>query len=43
MIYEICKKLIEKNLVEGLLEKIEVFYKAGKLTQEEYEKLKEMI
>lgn len=34
---KVLKSMIEKGRTEGIEEKIDVFYAAGKLTQEEYE------
>lgn len=39
MLYRTLLKLIEKGLVEGLAEKIDVFYAASKLTDAEYAEL----
>lgn len=39
MIFQLCKKMIQMNKTEGLLEKIDVFYLANRITREEYEEL----
>lgn len=39
MLYRTLKSLINKGRIEGLTEKIDIFYAAGKLTDEEYSEL----
>ena len=39
MLYRTLKRLIELGRTEGLEEKIDVFYAAGKLTEDEYNEL----
>ena len=39
MLYRTIKALIAKGRTEGLAEKIDVFYAAGKLTDDEYNEL----
>ena len=39
MLYRTLKRLIERGRTEGLEEKIDVFYAAGKLTEDEYNEL----
>ena len=39
MLYRMLKTMIEKGMTEGLLEKLDIFFAAGKLTQEQYEEL----
>lgn len=39
MLYRTLLKLIESNLTEGLSEKIDIFFAAGKLTETEYQTL----
>jgi hypothetical protein len=39
MLYRVLKKLIETGQTDGLAEKIDVFYAAGKLTEAEYVEL----
>ena len=43
MLYRTLKRLIEKGQTEGLEEKIDIFFAAGKLTEEEYNILIEML
>ncbi|MBQ6756525.1 MAG: hypothetical protein IJP43_06240 [Oscillospiraceae bacterium] len=43
MLYRTLKRLIERGQTEGLEEKIDVFYAAGKLTDEEYDELIRML
>lgn len=43
MLFRTIKKLIEAGRIEGLEEKIDVFYAADKLTEEEYNILIEML
>lgn len=43
MLYRTLKRLIEKGQTEGLEEKIDIFFAAGKLTQAEYQELIEML
>lgn len=39
MLYRTLKRMIELGRTEGLSEKIDVFYAAGKLTEAEYTEL----
>ena len=39
MLYRMLKTMIEKGLTDGLSEKLDIFFVAGKLTQEQYEEL----
>lgn len=39
MTYKLCLALIKARRTNGLIEKIDVFYAAGRLTTEEYENL----
>lgn len=43
MLYRTLKRLIEMGKTEGLEEKIDVFYAAGKLTESEYNELTRLI
>lgn len=36
MLFRTLRRLIEKGQTEGLEEKIDIFFAAGKLTEEEY-------
>lgn len=39
MLYRMLKTMIEKGMTEGLSEKLDIFFAAGRLTQTEYEEL----
>lgn len=39
MLYRTCKRMIEKGNTEGLEEKIDIFYAAGKLDDGQYSEL----
>ena len=39
MLYRMLKTMIEKGMTEGLSEKLDIFFAAGKLTQAQYEEL----
>ena len=43
MLYRTLKSLISKGRIEGLTEKIDIFYAAGKLTDEEYSELTSLL
>lgn len=43
MVYRICKRMLERGAVEGMEAKLDVFYAAGKLTDEEYAELSKML
>lgn len=43
MLYRTLKRMIERGQTEGLEEKIDVFYAAGKLTEAEYNELIAML
>ena len=43
MLFRTLKALIEAGRTEGLEEKIDIFFAAGKLTEEEYNTLIEML
>ena len=36
MLYRTCKRMIERGNLEGMSTKLDVFYAAGKLTDDEY-------
>lgn len=42
-LFKVLKRMIEKGQTEGIEEKIDVFYAAGKLTDEEYNELMAML
>lgn len=39
MLYRTCKRMIERGNLEGMSTKLDVFYAAGKLTDDEYQEL----
>lgn len=43
MLFRTLKRLIERGHTEGLAEKIDIFYAAGKLSEEEYNELIAML
>ena len=43
MLYRTLKRMIERGQTEGMIEKLDVFYAADKLTKEEYMELLGMI
>ncbi len=43
MLYRVLLRMIERGQTEGLAEKIDVFYAAGKLTEAEYTDLIEKL
>ena len=43
MLVTVLKKMIERGLLEGLQEKIDVFYAVGRITDEEYMELVLMV
>lgn len=43
VLYRTCKRMIERGSIDGLAEKIDIFYAAGKLTDEHYAELTEML
>jgi hypothetical protein len=43
MTYKLCKKLIELGRTEGLADKIDVYYAAGRLTTEQYRELMDLL
>lgn len=43
MLYKLLKRMIEKGDTDGLNDKIDVFYAAGKLTDEQYKELTELL
>ena len=42
-LYNTCKRMIERGQTGGLAEKIDIFYAANKLTDEQYAELTEML
>lgn len=43
MLYRTLKRMIERGQTNGLEEKIDIFFAAGKLTESEYEELVAML
>jgi hypothetical protein len=43
MLFKVLKRMIEKGNIDGLTEKIDIFYAVGKLTEEEYNQLTDML
>lgn len=43
VLYRTLKRLIERGQTDGLEEKLDIFFAAGKLTEEEYQELIEML
>ena len=43
MLYRTIKRMIERNQVEGLESKIDIFFAANKLTEEEYTELIDLL
>lgn len=43
LLYRTIARMIERNQTDGLEEKIDIFFAAGKLSEEEYQKLIDML
>lgn len=43
MLYRTLKRMIERGQTEDIEEKIDIFFATGKLTQEEYQELIDML
>ena len=43
ILYRTCKRMIERSTTKGLEIKMDIFYAAGKLTDEEYQELTELL
>lgn len=39
MLYRVLKRMIEKSQTDGLADKLDIFFAAGKLTEAEYQEL----
>lgn len=39
MLYRVLKRMIKKGQTDGLADKLDIFFAAGKLTEAEYQKL----
>ena len=42
-LYNTCKRMIERDQTAGLAKKLDIFYAANKLTDEQYTELTEML
>lgn len=43
MLFRVLNRMIERGQIDGLSEKIDVFYAVGKLTEDEYNDLLSML
>lgn len=43
MLFRTLKRMIERGNKEGIIEKIDIFFAAGKLTKEEYDTLIDLL
>ena len=43
VLYNTCKRMIERGALDGMSTKLDVFYAAGKLTDDEYKELTELL
>lgn len=43
MLYRILKRMIERGHVEGMAQKLDIFFAADKITNEEYKELSELM
>lgn len=43
MLYRTLKRMIERGQIEGLVEKVDIFFAAEKLTETEYTELMELL
>ena len=43
MLYRTCKRMIERGSIDGMSTKLDVFYAASKLTDDEYKELTELL
>ena len=42
VLYRTCKRMIQRGTIDGLAEKIDIFYAAGKLTDEHYKEMMDL-
>ena len=42
-LYSTCKRMIERSRTSGMAKKLDIFYAANKLTDEQYAELTEML
>lgn len=43
MLYRTLKRMIERKQTDGMTEKLDIFFAAGKLTEAEYQELTSML
>lgn len=43
MLYRVLKRMIERGQIEGMAEKLDVFYATGKITEAQYTELTQML
>lgn len=43
MIYRLCKSMIEKGMVDGMQDKLDVFFAMNRISQSEYSELSGML
>ena len=43
VLYRTCKRMIERGQIDGMAKKLDIFYAANKLTDEQYAELTEML
>ncbi len=43
MLYRVLKRMIERGQIEGMQEKLDVFYATDKITEEQYKELTGML
>ena len=42
-LYEVCARMIERGKTKGLRKELDVFYASGRLSEEKYKKLCQML
>ena len=43
MLYRVLKRMIERGQIEGMAEKLDVFYATGEITEAQYTELTKML
>lgn len=43
MLYRVLKRMIERGQIDGMSEKLDVFYATGKITEAQYTELTQML
>lgn len=43
MLYNVLKRMIERGQIEGMEEKLDIFYATDKITEEQYKELMAML